>query len=56
MKGAPEKKMSELVTCTQCGSEWDGNAQCPCWMDSDSDIEEDPNPEVETVFIDLTLE
>ena len=49
--------MSELVTCTQCGSEWDGNAQCPCWMDSDSaedDFgEEEPQ---EIIFIDLTLE
>ena len=22
-----------LYTCEYCYREWDGNAQCPCWMD-----------------------
>ena len=50
----------QLVTCTQCESEWDGNAQCPCWMDysdsEDPEVEANPDPEEKTVFIDLTLE
>ena len=37
---------SELVTCSACGREWDGNAQCNCYQDmylslSDSDREEE---------------
>ena len=48
--------MSELVTCTQCGSEWDGNAQCLCWMDSEYDSDSAEEEPQETVFIDLTLE
>ena len=41
-----------LITCEYCKREWDGNAQCPCWMElsfscSDSDNEEDiKTPEV----------
>jgi hypothetical protein len=36
---------SELVTCSSCGREWDGNAQCNCYQDmylslSDSDRED----------------
>ena len=31
---------STLYTCNDCHREWDGNAQCPCWMDlQDSDEE-----------------
>ena len=37
---------SELVTCSVCGREWDGNAQCNCYQDmylslSDSDREDE---------------
>jgi hypothetical protein len=37
---------SELVTCSTCGREWDGNAQCNCYQDmylslSDSDREDE---------------
>ena len=43
---------SELVKCSTCGREWDGNAQCNCYQDmylslSDSDREEEvftPSP------------
>ena len=42
----------ELVTCSTCGREWDGNAQCNCYQDmylslSDSDREDEvftPSP------------
>jgi hypothetical protein len=37
---------NHLVTCSSCGREWDGNAQCNCYLDmylslSDSDREYD---------------
>ena len=46
-----------LMTCEYCQREWDGNAQCPCWLDlseendilslSDSDREDEiKTPEV----------
>lgn len=25
----------DTITCLSCFREWDGNAQCPCWMDED---------------------
>ena len=38
-----------MMTCEYCQREWDGNAQCPCWIDlsedylslSDSDREDE---------------
>ena len=32
--------MSEtLMTCEYCHREWDGNAQCPCWLDLSEDYD-----------------
>ena len=50
---------SDLITCSSCGREWDGNAQCNCYQDmylslSDSDREEDvftPSPRKNQVFM-----
>ena len=50
---------SELVTCSTCGREWDGNAQCNCYQDmylslSDSDREEEvftPSPRKNQAFM-----
>ena len=50
---------SELVTCSSCGREWDGNAQCNCYQDmylslSDSDREEEvftPSPRKNQAFM-----
>ena len=32
----------ELVHCSGCHRQWDGNAQCPCWMD---DLNKEPSSE-----------
>ena len=50
---------SELVTCSTCGREWDGNAQCNCYQDmylslSDSDREDEvftPSPRKNQPFM-----
>ena len=50
---------SELVKCSTCGREWDGNAQCNCYQDmylslSDSDREEEvftPSPRKNQAFM-----
>ena len=50
---------SELVTCSSCGREWDGNAQCNCYQDmylslSDSDREDEvftPSPRKNQAFM-----
>ena len=50
---------SELVTCSVCGREWDGNAQCNCYQDmylslSDSDREDEvftPSPRKNQAFM-----
>ena len=26
-----------MITCKYCQREWDGNAQCPCWIDLTED-------------------
>ena len=49
----------ELVTCSSCGREWDGNAQCNCYQDmylslSDSDREDEvftPSPRKNQAFM-----
>ena len=28
-----------LMTCEYCKREWDGNAQCPCWIDLSEDYQ-----------------
>ena len=33
--------MSELVTCERCQRVWDGNAQCPCGLDSLDDASQE---------------
>ena len=50
---------SELVTCSVCGRQWDGNAQCNCYQDmylslSDSDREDEvftPSPRENKLFM-----
>jgi hypothetical protein len=50
---------SELVKCSTCGREWDGNAQCNCYQDmylslSDSDREDEvftPRPRKNQAFM-----
>jgi len=50
---------TELVTCSSCGREWDGNAQCNCYQDmylslSDSDREDEvftPSPRKNKAFM-----
>jgi hypothetical protein len=34
----------DTITCSACSREWDGNAQCPCWLDDayESASYEDP--------------
>ena len=34
---------NDTITCSSCASEWDGNAQCPCWMNGLDDVM-DPAP------------
>ena len=49
----------ELITCSTCGREWDGNAQCNCYQDmylslSDSDREDEvftPSPRKNQPFM-----
>jgi len=29
---------NDTITCSSCAREWDGNAQCPCWMNGQDDV------------------
>jgi len=34
----------DTITCSACSREWDGNAQCPCWLDDAYEVWESPRP------------
>ena len=41
-----------MMTCEYCQREWDGNAQCPCWIDLSDDypslLDSDSEDEIKT--------